>query len=203
MIGQKFNRVTVVGPQVRMNGWADKRWTCVCDCGKTMFVTGTKLKNGSSKSCGCLSVEKTIERSKTHGMSKTKVFWIWNSMHQRCKNPNNKNYERYKHFAPPSRWDSFENFYEDMGDPPEGMSIDRINNLEGYSKENCRWATPAEQTGNTKRSISVTVAGKRVCLKEACAITGTPYHRTVKRVRKGSDVYQELGIEKPRPKDAP
>jgi len=197
MIGLKFNRITVVGPTIKKPEWHHRKWQCLCDCGTPLFVTGTQLRNGNSKSCGCLNLEVLKSRSTTHGMTKTRAYHTWFGMLDRCTNPNNKAYGRYNAFAPQQRWYVFENFYEDMGDPPPGMSIDRINNEEGYSKENCRWATQSQQTGNTRRSISVFFGDERVCLKEACLRTGVPYHRTVKRVRKGADVYQELGLEQP------
>lgn len=197
MIGLKFNRITVIGSKVKKPEWFHWKWQCLCDCGASLFVTGTQLKNGNTKSCGCLSIDLLKARSTTHGMTGTRIFQIWFGMLDRCGNPNNRTYNRYKNFAPPERWRVFENFYEDMGDPPPGMSIDRRDNEKGYSKENCRWATPSQQTGNTRRSIPVILGDERVCLKEACMRTGMPYHRTLKRVRKGADVYQELGIERP------
>lgn len=198
MIGLKFNRITVVGPKIKRPEWFHRKWQCLCDCGTQLFVTGTQLRNGNSKSCGCLNIELTKARSTTHGMARTRVYKIWFGMLERCRNPKNKDYARYKEFMPDQRWYEFENFYADMGDPPPGMSIDRINNKERYSKENCRWATPSQQSGNTRRNISVFFGGERLCLKEACARTGTPYHKTLKRVRAGADVYQELGIAGPK-----
>jgi hypothetical protein len=75
-------------------------------------------------------------------------------MLQRCRNPNNRDYRNYgaRGIAVCERWLSFENFYADMGDPPPGMSIDRVNNDLGYSAKNCRWATTSEQNRNRRPS---------------------------------------------------
>lgn len=73
-------------------------------------------------------------------------------MKSRCENPKATAYERYggAGIKVCRRWQKFENFLEDMGERPDGKTLDRINNLKGYSKENCRWATIKEQQNNRK-----------------------------------------------------
>lgn len=99
---------------------------------------------------------------KTHGMSETKIYRLWASMLSRCHNPNMTNYKYYgaKGIKVCERWHTFENFYEDMGDRPDGMSLDRIENDKGYYKENCRWASSDTQRRNRGNNIFITYKGK-------------------------------------------
>jgi hypothetical protein len=75
-------------------------------------------------------------------------------MWQRCTNPNHKGYKNYggRGITVCERWDSFKNFYADMGEAPEGRSLDRINNDGNYEPSNCRWATRKEQAQNSRNT---------------------------------------------------
>lgn len=97
---------------------------------------------------------------KTH----RRLYWVWAAMIQRCHNPANKRFADYgeRGVAVCDRWRrSFQAFFDDMGDAPAGMSIDRINNAEGYAPGNCRWATKFEQAANRslRRDSKTKVAG--------------------------------------------
>lgn len=90
-----------------------------------------------------------------HGMSHTPIYLVWQEMKQRVLNPKNKDYRIYGHLAIDPRWLVFKNFYDDMGDRPEGMTIERIDNDKGYSKENCKWETTTKQARH-RRGVKLT-----------------------------------------------
>ena len=96
--------------------------------------------------------ETTVKRNTTHGLSHTRAYHCWRGMKVRCSNPRYDWYEYYggRGIAVCERWLIFENFYADMGDPPPGMSLDRIDVDGNYEPGNCRWATAAEQVANRR-----------------------------------------------------
>lgn len=162
--GQKFNRLTAVRLGESKNG--QRHWICQCECGKETTVSGSRLKNGIVKSCGCLRSETTAKRMTRHGQAtrkeKTQLYKIWNGMVARCTIPSATGYERYggAGIKVCERWLSFENFAADMGDPPEDYSIDRKDSTKGYEPENCRWAGRQEQNENRKSVRVIEFDGK-------------------------------------------
>lgn len=98
----------------------------------------------------------------THGMSNSSAYKVWRKMKKRCSNPADKDYEKYggRGIFVCERWQKFENFLEDMGDRPEGLQLDRINNDGPYTLENCRWTTAQENSNNRRSSKFVTHKGR-------------------------------------------
>ena len=155
MIGRKFNKLTVLK---LLNYKRNGRFVyqCQCDCNKIVEITGTNLRLGRSRSCGCLQKEINIKRLIKHGKSYSKIYKIYSAMIQRCYNPKNEAWEYYgeRGIKICKRWlgkKGFINFYQDMGDKPKGLSLDRINNNKGYSKNNCQWSTPLQQVLNRRK----------------------------------------------------
>lgn len=174
--GLRFGKLTVLDFKGN-NKSGVAMWLCACDCGKHKTIMGTSLRAGRSKSCGCTS-QFTTKRAKTHGMSHSRVYRIWNSMRGRCseksKGPERKNYyERGIRVC--TRWEKFENFLADMGEPARELSLDRIDNSKGYAKDNCRWATKKEQANNTRSNVIVEINGQKMTLSElACLLHVKP-----------------------------
>lgn len=187
MIGQKFNRLTVIQSYVS-DKYGNIQWLCKCDCGNEKVVTSSKLKSGHTKSCGCFSRENGRKQFTTHGMVGTVVYKTWENMKKRCTNPNVPNYERYggRGIKVCDRWlNSFENFYSDMGDLPfEKAQIDRIDNNGDYSPENCRWVSAKENSRNKRNNRKHTFNGETLCLIEWSERTGINYWTLKGRVNK-------------------
>ena len=130
-----------------------------------------------------------------HGMTGTRLYKAWTAMISRCHNPNHYNFAKYgaKGISVCERWRSFENFYADMGDRPEGMSIDRIDSRGNYEPSNCRWASDTTQANNRSSNRRFEVNGEMLTVREISELTGIPYKRLRDRILdKGWDVEQAI-----------
>ena len=154
MTGERFGKLTVIGPPIPHKDRLHS--PCRCDCGAETLVRSTYLRTGHTTSCGCHKRSRIVKV--THGHTPrtghSSVYRRWGAMIQRTTNPDNKQWADYGGrgiTVEDPRWLSFEAFYADMGDPPLGKTLDRIDNDRGYCKENCRWVTPKVQRANRRR----------------------------------------------------
>lgn len=166
-IGDRFGRL-IVREFAGQNKHSQSLWFCKCDCGNMKIIMGGGLRNGHTKSCGCLQRQRTKESRTTHGMSLTSEHAIWKSMFQRCTNPNNKAYKYYGGHGIKicKSWRSFSNFFEDMGEKPKGLTLERINNNGNYELSNCKWATRTEQMHNQRIRKNNKTGINGICWKE-------------------------------------
>lgn len=139
--GETFGRLTIVHQYGAL-------CRAVCLCGGEIETSTYNVTSGRASSCGCIRKEKLVERQSTHGMSGSPTYVSWVAMKRRCNNPALHNAANYAGISYDPRWERFELFLKDMGERPEGTTLDRIRGKEGYSKENCRWATSREQWEN-------------------------------------------------------
>ena len=153
LLGKKQGRLLVVEELRERSSQGSVQWKCLCDCGEFTTIT-TKVFNSLVKlSCGCLQRDTQASRLSMHGLSSTPSWNSWKAMVSRCTNPDSTGYSYYggRGIAVCSGWlESFENFYEDMGERPEGMTLDRIDVDGNYCKENCRWADWSTQMLNRR-----------------------------------------------------
>lgn len=183
-VGEKFGEWTLV----KYNK-DKKRWIAKCECGTEKLVFVRHLSLGNSKGCSKCSKK----RKNTHMMTNTVEYKTWSGMRGRCLNKNNDRYHQYggRGISVCERWNRFENFIEDMGQRPEGKSLDRIDVDGNYCKENCRWATPKEQMRNTTLNKKNGL-GKSII--EAADDVGLPYSTLQSRLNRGWDIDRALTL---------
>ena len=192
MVGKIFGRLTVLIFTKRRKGRTF--WQCQCECGIIKEIDGYALRSGTTSSCGCFKIDLCTK----HGMHRTKVYQCWSSMLTRCTNELYKGFHNYGGRCisiEDPRWFIFENFYADMGESPNGMTLERKDTNKGYFKDNCCWATMTEQANNRRNNRLLTYYGETQTLSQWSRRLGIHKETLKGRLNKGWDV--ELALTTP------
>jgi hypothetical protein len=178
--GQVFGTRTVLG--LNRTDSRSSYWDVQCSCGAVSVVSRSCIQ--ATSTCRSCASSKTNKR---HGMSNTPLHRTWSAMIQRCTNPNTREYVRYggRGISICEDWLVFENFMRDMGERPDGTSIDRIDNDGNYEPSNCRWATQKTQTNNRSVTRMITANSQTLPLTEWSALIGVKPITLEKRVKAG------------------
>jgi hypothetical protein len=186
-VGSRFARLVTLALGERGKD-GRYRCPCLCDCGKLSHVLEESLRDGNTRSCGCLHKEGLRARQFVHGQIETRTYRIWQALRTRC---HNKKLRCWKYYGGAGvkvaeRWDDYRNFLADMGECPPGKTIDRWPNPRGnYEPGNCRWATWKEQMRNMSRNRIETVFGVTDCMAALCERFGAKSSVVRRRLKRG------------------
>jgi len=155
LTGKTFGRLTVLSKEDNV-GTSGSRWLCQCQCRNTIIAASGNLRSGATNSCGRYKKEfmaKKNKANKKHGLYKHPLYQCWLNLRNRCNNPKHQSYKNYggRGIKVCKEWNSFKTFLEDMGERPDRLSIDRINNDGNYEPLNCKWSTTKEQSRNKRK----------------------------------------------------
>lgn len=172
--GRRFGRLLVVS-RAGVNKHGVSTWHCRCECGANCIAAGSDLRSSHKRSCGCLVAEAASMVNQSHGHTRfgrrTATYRVWRSMIARCTSPSMGSWPDYggKGIKVCERWaSSYEAFLGDMGERPAGATIDRIDCTADYEPNNCRWATPEQQSANRRRPKNNSSGEKNVSWIKAC-----------------------------------
>ena len=196
-VGDEFGQWVVLSFEF-VDSSRKKVWKCKCVCGTIRNVVQQRLTNGRSKNCGCVRIKNKIAKQTTHGLSHTTEYTIWKYMIRRChSNTTNRHLYRDRGITVCDRWrNSFLDFLSDMGNRPSPKhTLDRINNNGNYQPSNVRWATPKEQSRNTRRARKIEFNGETITVAELCERHGVS--RTVVNGRLANGWSIDLAISTP------
>lgn len=161
--GRVFGHLTALWP-LRVNKHGQYIWLCVCDCGRTAEVMVSHLKSEHTKSCGCRQGGRLIA-----GNEHLRTRRVWAGILYRCRH--RPGYAD-RGIGVCSRWSKFENFLADMGEIPDAMTIERVDNDAGYFPENCVWAPMDVQNRNKRNNHRVSYQGREYVLTDLAAKHG-------------------------------
>ena len=185
LTGQKFSRLVVLKRVYKKNN-TRTFWECECSCGNKTVVEGANLKNGNTKSCGCINKEKIGAVNKTHGKARTPLYNVYLSMKARCNNQKDQAYKNYgmKGIIVCKEWsDDFLMFYNWAinNGYRKGLTIDRIDNSGDYTPSNCRWVTMQTQQNNRSNNILIYYKGEKRRIRHVADELGVSYNYIVNR----------------------
>lgn len=181
--GLRFGRLTAVNITAGENGAV---WRFRCDCGNEITVPARNVMKGNTSSCGCFRLERLREQMAKPNR-RSRAYQVWLNMKSRCYYSGNNEFASYggRGISVCPRWFDFDAFFVDMGEPEVGMTIERKDVDGNYEPSNCTWIPRARQARNKTNTVWVELDGKRLCLREACDITGVNYSTAYQRLRNG------------------
>lgn len=171
------------------------QWLCICDCGNGTVAIGGNLTSGVTQSCGCYDREINRLIHTKHGMRYLPEYRVWCAMIRRCSSPKDPAYHNYgeRGISVCERWKDFSAFMQDMGiRPSPEHTIERKDNGQGYSKENCVWDTRRRQARNTRQNNMITHLGKTQCLTDWAEEFGIKPRSLQKRLTSGWSIDRAL-----------
>jgi len=175
--GMKFGKLSVVEIVYPLS--RRTKFLCLCDCGNKTIATGSDIKSGNTTSCGCVKRENGKTVNLIHGASaknaRTGAYRSWQTMKSRCYNEDNNRFYLYgaRGITVCDRWlDSFENFFADMGERPDGCSLDRIDVNGNYDPHNCRWSTSEQQSRNQRTNVWYLLGNKKMIQADVAKAIG-------------------------------
>jgi hypothetical protein len=197
--GQVFGQWTVIADTGKTKGGSSV-YLVQCSCGNTRDIQVKRLTSGRSKSCGCYRTH-WPDCPRKHGKAGTATWKSWQGMLNRCRNANMKCYPKYggRGIEVCERWHVFENFLADMGERPNGMTLDRIDGNGNYEPNNCRWATYSQQNRNKRDSVWIFFNGDIRTLDEISSITGVPRSTIDTRMRRRFNIHEAVSMPTPMP----
>lgn len=184
LIGKMFGFLTVTGRDPNSDRGAH-RLICKCNCGNTKTIPKTCLLSGDTVSCGCYRYKQMMAALVTHGCSHTGTYNSWSNMKQRCLNKNHLDYHYYgrRGITVCAEWMSFDSFLVDMGEKTDNaLTIERHDNLLGYYKENCYWATRRIQMNNTRKTKLFEHNGMIKSIQQWSEYSGIKYYTLRQRL---------------------
>jgi len=187
-VGTKFGHQVVTGHGVNDRG--KTAHVLRCCCGSERMVLRGNMER--SKSCGCMNHKYT---HRTHGQSYSRTYYQWRSMKLRCTLKSRKDYPNYggRGISYCREWENFEAFLSDMGECPDGLQLDRIDNDGDYAPHNCRWVTPRQNANNRRGNRRITNGeGITKTLIQWARETGIPRDSLAWRLDAGWDVDKAL-----------
>lgn len=194
LTGKRFGRLTVIKREEGEYNTA--HWECKCDCGKICIVQGRKLRDGLTKSCGCLQREIAKNNHTKHGKSKHPLYSVWKGMRNRCNNRKDSKYKYYggKGVKLCADWEDFQSFFDwsIKSGYSDGLTIDRIDNNKGYCPENCRWVTIEFQSRNRSNCFYITHNGVTMTASEWERATGVCRKTIIYRISHGATAEEAL-----------
>lgn len=185
LTGKQFGRIIVLRKGERRGH--NQLWECRCECGNIIRLRADHLQRGESRSCGCRQGFFKHGHAMTSGASPEYISWM--NMRKRCYDTKHESYPDYggAGIVVCERWrNDFAAFLADMGlKPTPRHTIERIDGTKGYSPENCKWATQAEQNRNTSQNRNITIDGRTQCLADWAKEKGRKLATIHYRVNRG------------------